>query len=168
MLSLIVAASENNVIGRNGEIPWMQRSDLKRFKTLTWGHPMIMGRKTFESILKFSGEPLKGRSHVILTRDKSWVYPHQEVEVFQDPERALGFAQGLDREPFIIGGSQIYEIYLSRVERVHLTRIHTEVEGDAFFPRLGGEWIQTGYESHEPRPEWDQHSYSFITLERDS
>jgi dihydrofolate reductase len=136
-ISLIAAMGENRVIGAGGAIPWHLPADFKHFKELTMGHPIVMGRKTFESI----GKPLPGRTNIVVTRDAS--YRRDGVVVVASPEAALAAAadaEGAD-EVFVIGGAEMYKLFLPQAERVYLTRVHGTFEGDAFFPELGeGEW----------------------------
>ena len=126
-LSLIVAMSQNGVIGRAGQLPWHLSADLKRFKRLTMGHHMVMGRKTYQSI----GRPLPGRTSIVLTRDLSYRAP--EVIVAHSLDDALRLA-GEDGEVFVIGGAAIYRMAMPRADRMYVTHIHAAVEGDAVFP----------------------------------
>jgi dihydrofolate reductase len=129
VISLIVAASTNNVIGNDGELPWRLSDDLKRFKAVTMGKPIVMGRKTFESI----GRPLPGRQNIVITRQEGFVA--DGCDVVQSTAEAVAVAGAAD-EMMVIGGSQIYAAFLPIADRVYLTRVHAEVEGDAFFPSL--------------------------------
>lgn len=137
-LSLIVATAQNNVIGRNNELPWHLPQDLKYFKSLTLGKPVIMGRKTFESI----GKPLPGRTNIVVTRQKNWNFAG--VLVAKSLEEALEIGQQfrneqnkLAEEMMVIGGAEIYRHALAVADRVYLTRIDVKVEkGDAHFPEL--------------------------------
>jgi dihydrofolate reductase len=141
MISIIVAAAENNVIGREGELPWRLSDDLKRFKAITMGKPVIMGRKTWESI----GRPLPGRHNIVITRQPG--FAAQGCQVVASTDEAVAAAAGAD-EVMIIGGSEIYALFLPRAERVYLTRVHTAIDGDAFFPRLDEEWTLVSDEVH--------------------
>src|SRR3954469_13568845 len=127
-LSLIVAMTRLGVIGRAGQLPWKLSADLKRFKTLTMGHHLIMGRKTFESL----GRVLPGRVSVVVTRRGGHGLP-AEAHAAQNLSQAMEFAAG-DVEPFVIGGGQIFELALPRTERMYVTWIETEVNGDVGFP----------------------------------
>lgn len=137
-LSLIVATANNNAIGRNNELPWHLPQDLKYFKSVTLGKPVIMGRKTFESI----GKPLPGRTNIVVTRQKNWSFAG--VLVAQSVEEALEIAQqfrneqdSLAEEVMVIGGAEIYRHSLPIADRVYLTRIDAKVDGaDAYFPEL--------------------------------
>ncbi|HSH86257.1 MAG TPA: dihydrofolate reductase [Methylophilus sp.] len=133
-LSLIVAHADNRVIGFNNQLPWHLPEDLKRFKKLTMGHHIILGRKTFESL----GRLLPGRTTVVVTRDLAYTVDGAKV-VHSIPE-ALAACAG-DDEPFLIGGAELYLQGLPQVTRLYLTRVFVKVEGDAFFPELDmGEW----------------------------
>ena len=127
MLTIIAAVAENGVIGKNGKIPWRIPEDLNRFKKLTMGHCVIMGRKTFESLPK----PLPGRTNIILTRNKNYVAKNAIVvhSVFEALEMAID-----DPMPFVIGGSEIYEQFLDKCHRIEWTQVTGVFEGDAFFP----------------------------------
>lgn len=129
-LSLIVAMSDNRVIGRDGDLPWRMSSDLRRFRSLTMGHYVILGRKTYDSI----GRPLPGRTFVVLTRDES--FQSDFAQVAHDIDEAVGIVQE-DDQPFVIGGAEIYRLFLPRVDSIYLTSVHTTIaDGDAFFPDL--------------------------------
>ena len=133
-VSIIVAMSENRVIGRAGQMPWHISEDLKRFKRLTMGHHIVMGRKTFESI----GRPLPGRRSIVITRNPE--YASEGVLIANDLDHALKLAKG-DKEVFVIGGAKIYELGVERAQRLYLTLVHTEVVGDVFFPQVNwDEW----------------------------
>lgn len=134
MISLVVAAARNNVIGKGNALPWSLPADLKHFRDITAGHTVIMGRKTFESI----GRPLPNRRNIVITRQTD--YAPEGVEVANSLDEALGRA-GDGEEAFVIGGGQIFKEALPRADRVYLTRVEQDVEGDAFFPELGpSEW----------------------------
>jgi dihydrofolate reductase len=134
--SFVLAASENNVIGRNNQLPWSLPNDLKFFKNTTWAMPVIMGRKTFES----TGRPLPGRTNIVITRKTDWNF--EGVTVVHDMDAALKAAADTDaKEAFIIGGGEIFKRYISEVERIYLTRVHTVLEGDTYFPAIDpGQW----------------------------
>jgi len=128
-ISLIVAVSANNVIGVNGELPWRLSEDLKRFKAITMGKPMIMGRATYDSI----GVALPGRRSIVLTRQANFLAAG--CDVVASPEQALAIAGDVN-EIMIIGGSEIYALFLPMAERIYLTRILANIAGDTFFPDL--------------------------------
>lgn len=128
MLSLIVAHTLNQVIGKNNDMPWHLPEDLKHFKTITMGAPIIMGRKTFESI----GKPLPGRRNIVITQDRNW--HHEGVDVvhsLDDLVHGSSFKEG-----FIIGGAKIYQQTLPLVDKLYITLIHETIEGDTFFPKV--------------------------------
>ena len=128
-ITIIAAASENNVLGKNNKLIWHIPDDLKRFKKLTIGHSVIMGRKTFESIPK----PLPERKNIILTRNKN--YKAKGALIAHNVEEALNYCEN-DKQPFIIGGGEIYKLFLDISDKIELTRIHKIYNGDAFFPEI--------------------------------
>ena len=161
-LSMIAALSTNNVIGRNNDVPWKLSTDLKRFKALTMGHHLIMGRRTYESV----GKPLPGRINVVITRQEH--YAPAGVTVVHSLEEAIRVAaQGNDAEAFIAGGAEIYEQAMHRADRMHLTRVHAEIDGDTFFPDFDdvSEWHLTDSE-HFDADEKNEHPFSFLTYDR--
>ena len=152
MLSIIVAMSENYVIGRAGAMPWHLPADLKRFKALTTGHAIIMGRKTWDSI----GRPLPERTSIVLTRDPA--FAADGAIVVPDLDQALD-AAGDDDEPFIIGGGEIYRMALERAERLYLTCVHATLSGDTFFPNFSEQdWSLVSDERHAAD---EKHAYAF-------
>ncbi|MDX1499159.1 MAG: type 3 dihydrofolate reductase [Woeseiaceae bacterium] len=159
MISLVVAASENGVIGRDGGLPWRLGDDLRRFKALTMGKPIVMGRKTFESI----GRPLPGRQNIVITRQTG--FTAEGCDVVASQEEAVAAAGDAD-EIMVIGGGEIYALFLPRAERVYLTRVAAEVEGDTHFPDLpADEWTETAHESHMAN-ERNDHDFTIITYDR--
>ena len=160
MISIIVAVSTNNVIGAQGELPWRLSDDLKHFKTVTMGKPIIMGRKTWESI----GRPLPGRQNIVITRQPG--FQAEGCDVVKSIEEGI-VAAGDVEEVMVIGGSQVYDLALPVTERLYLTRVHAEIEGDAFFPEIDEtEWGLITDELHDA-DENNEYSYSFRTYERD-
>ncbi|OCC24053.1 diacylglycerol kinase [Croceicoccus estronivorus] len=153
---LICARAANGTIGRDNALPWHIPADLKRFKRMTMGKPMIMGRKTFESF----GKPLPGRRHIVLTRDATW--RAEGAEAVQTVDQALETA-GAGEIP-VIGGAQVYELFLPRAQRIELTEVHGNYDGDTLMPPLGGEWHETAREDHPA--EQESPAFSFVTLER--
>jgi dihydrofolate reductase len=132
---MVVAVSENGVIGDAGGIPWHLPEDLKHFKRLTMGHAMVMGRKTYESI----GRPLPGRRTIVVTRNRD--FAAAGCDVAPDVETAIRLArEGGDDEPRIVGGGAIYREALPLATRIYLSRVHAEIPGDTTFPELGSEW----------------------------
>lgn len=131
ILSLLVAADENNVIGKDNKLLWHLPNDLKYFKNQTWGMPVLMGRKTFESI----GKPLSGRRSIVITRNKNWAY--ENVEVVHSIKEAIEKAQSFGvKQIFVIGGAKIFKASFSHANRIYLTRIHYSFDGDAYFPEM--------------------------------
>lgn len=131
---IIVAVSKNNVIGKDGIMPWHSKEDLKHFKETTMSFTLIMGRKTFYSM---GGKPLKGRLNIILTRDKSFQKPEGEVEVFSDINDAYKFCEDKNYEKvFVIGGGEIYKQEINNVDELQISVMKVEVEGDTFFPQI--------------------------------
>ena len=144
-VSLVAALAANRVIGRGNSLPWHIPEDLKRFKALTLGHPVIMGRKTFDSILAILGKPLPGRLNIVLTRSahQSDYNRFPEVRLAAALDQAIASAAGTD-EVFVIGGAEIYALALPQANRLYLTEILGDVEGDTYFPeRNSGEWRET-------------------------
>lgn len=159
MISIIVAASTNNVIGVDGELPWKISDDLRRFKALTMGKPIVMGRLTWDSI----GRPLPGRQNIVITRQPG--FSADGCDVVASPAAALAIA-GDAEEIMIIGGSQIYDLFLPKAGRLHITRVHTEIEGDAFFPSISeADWKLVASESHEASDK-NEFAFDFRTCER--
>jgi dihydrofolate reductase len=157
----VVAMAENRVIGKDNAMPWHVRSDLKRFKALTWGKPMIMGRKTYLSI----GKPLPGRESIVVTTDPDF---HAEgTHVVHSTEAALERARQLAVELrsdaiAVIGGGDIFRQMLGEAHRIHVTEIHARPAGDAFFPELDpGQWTEESREKHDPA-EKDDHAFSYV------
>ncbi len=158
-VSMIVAASANNIIGADGGMPWHLSEDLRRFKAITMGKPMIMGRATWESI----GKALPGRRSIVLTRQSD--YQAAGAEVAHTPDAALALAADAE-EVMIIGGGKIYEQFLPMTDRIYLTRVHANIDGDTYFPEIDeDEWHIV---SSTPLPPNDERpfSISFQTLER--
>ena len=159
-LTLIAAAGEHNGIGKNNQLIWHLSDDLKRFKSLTKNHCMIMGRKTFESFDK----PLPNRTHIVITRQKNYEVP-EGVIVVDNLDDALDFAKN-DNQPFIIGGGEIYKLAMPYADKIELTRVHASFDADTFFPKIDPAlWKETQNTFHDKD---DKHSYafSFITYSR--
>jgi dihydrofolate reductase len=136
IVSLLVAADENNTIGKDNKLPWHLPDDLKYFKNQTWGLPILMGRKTFDSI----GKPLPGRKSIVITRNADWQHPG--IEVAHTINEAIFRAEHYDvKEIFVIGGAEIFRSAYISAQRIYLTRIHHKFEGDVFFPEINSlEW----------------------------
>lgn len=156
-ISLIAALARNRVIGRAGALPWHLPEDLRRFKALTLGHPLIMGRRTWESI----GRPLPGRRNLVVTRQAGFVAPG--AEVFHDLRAALEAVAGAS-EVFVIGGGEVYAAALPLADRLHLTELHADVEGDALFPRV--DWAGWTQSTREPRTAPDGTAFDFVVYDR--
>lgn len=151
MITLIVAVADSGVIGRDNALPWHLPEDLKRFKRLTMGKPVVMGRKTFESI----GKPLPGRHNIVVTRDSN--YQREGVSVVHGVDDALRAAEGAP-EFMVIGGADLFRLFLPRADRVHLTRVHGNVEGDIRWPALDDrEWRVVEREEHAAD---ERHAYA--------
>ncbi len=164
-LSLVVAAAENDVIGRLNELPWKLPSELRLFRERTMGHPVIMGRRTYESI----GKPLKGRDNIVITRgvivDDPRVITVNSIEEAIALAEMLAAKRGVD-EIFVIGGSQVFEATRRKADRIYLTRVHMQVEGDRHFraPNAAN-WKEIAREEHKAR-QGDSCDYTIITYER--
>ena len=159
-LSLIVAVADNNVIGKDNKMLWHIPEDFKHFKKTTLDKPCIMGRKTYESILEHLGKPLPKRTSIVISRSG---YSHEGCLSASSLEGAIEIAQNEIKkndgdEIMILGGAQIYALALPIANRIYLTRVHQEPEGDAFFPEFGADWKEVSFDPHE--------GFSFLTLER--
>ena len=164
-VSLIVAVAENGVIGKDNDLIWHLPKDMKFFKETTLGHHVIMGRKNFESIPE-KYRPLPNRTNVVITRQAD--YKAEGCVVINSVEEALEIAkQNGDKEPFIIGGGQIYKIALEQnlVDKIYLTKVHHTFDGDTFFPKLNNEWKEINKKVNKA-DEKHAYDYDFITLER--
>lgn len=155
-LFCIYARAANGTIGKDGRLPWRIPADMKRFKALTIGKPMIMGRKTFESF----PAPLPGRRHIVLTRDAKW--REEGAEPVRSVAEALNRAG--DGEVAVIGGAEIYGLFLPLCERVEATEIHADYDGDTHMQALGGEWREVAREEHSAGD--DRPAFAFVTYER--
>jgi dihydrofolate reductase len=157
IISLIVAASSNNAIGRNNELLWHLPIDLKFFKNTTWALPVIMGRKTFESV---GSKPLTGRTNIIVSRQEGLTSDYENVWFAKSLDDAMELAKKLEtKEITIAGGAQIYEQALPIANRIYLTRVHVHLEADAFFPSFSvDEWNLTSSKDFEAN---EKHAYSF-------
>ena len=160
MISYVVAVSRNGVIGREGGLPWHISSDLKRFKEITMGKPVVMGRKTWESLPR---KPLPGRRNIIITRQGG--FAPEGAELAASPEAALALC-GDAPDVAVIGGGEIYRLFWPLVDRLYLTEVDLDVAGDTHFPALDpAEWREVGRELH-PRGEKDSASFTLRTLDR--
>ncbi|MEQ6333112.1 dihydrofolate reductase [Sphingobium sp. MK2] len=158
-ITLILARADNGVIGRDGDLPWRLPADLKRFKALTLGHPMIMGRKTFDSLPGL----LPGRRHIVLTRDRAWTGAGADVAHDVDGALALADAPSV----MVIGGAEIYRLFLPLAHRIELTEVHFDAEGDASIAYPDpADWAEVARDHHpalDGRP-----AHSFVTLVKNS
>lgn len=151
LITLLLARADNLVIGNAGDIPWHIPGEQKHFKALTMGKPMVMGRRTFDSLPGL----LPGRRHIVLTRDASW--RAEGAEVATSVEAAIALA-GEVAEVAVIGGAEIYALFLPVADRIELTEVHLMPEGDTIVPAFGAEWRETAREDHA--------AFSYVTLER--
>jgi len=158
IVSQVVAISKNHVIGKDNKLLWYLPNDLKHFKEITTGHTVIMGRKTYDSV----GKPLPRRRNIIITRQAIAI---EGCEVVNSIEAALALCTGED-EVFIVGGAEIYKQSMHLTDRIYLTIVHKEFEGDSFFPEINkSEWNEVFREDHQP-DEKNLIPYSFITFEK--
>jgi dihydrofolate reductase len=163
ILSSVVAASTNNVIGKDNQLLWRLPNDMKFFKNTTWGMPVIMGRKTFESL----GKPLTGRTNIIITRQAG--YAPEGTFTAPDLEAAIALAADADaKEAFIIGGGEIYRLALPYTQRIYLTRVHTIVEGDTYFPAFSEKEWELLSELNFMADDKHAYDYSFQVWQRKS
>lgn len=156
MISIIVATSKNRVIGNNNSLIWKLPADLKRFKQITTGNTIVMGRKTYESI----GKPLPNRRNIIITRDTNYLVDN--CEIVNSLEEALMLC---NNDCFIIGGGEIYKQSIDIADKIYLTLLQEDFEGDTYFPEIGKEWTKVIREDFEP-DEKNAHKYSFINYEK--
>ncbi len=164
-LSLIVAVAENGVIGREGQLPWHLSFDLRRFKRLTMGRAILMGRKTWESI----GRPLPGRTSIVISRQADYRPGHDGVLVATNLDEALAQARRLEseaNEAFIIGGARIYEMCFPRADRLLVTRVHGEIEGDVSFPPVNWDAWQLVEEEHHASDEKNDYPHTYQIWQR--
>lgn len=164
-ISLIAAVAENGVIGRDNALPWHLPNDLKHFKAVTIGKPIIMGRKTWESL----GKPLPGRTHIVITRQAGYAPAGVRVVATLDAAltlaRQIGLADGVD-ECVVIGGAEIYALALPHCDRLYLTEVHAVIDGDAFFPAFDRKlWREVRRERHAADGT-NPYPYSFVVYER--
>ncbi len=157
IISLIVAASTNNTIGKDNHLLWRLPNDMKFFKNTTWGMPVVMGRKTFDAL---AGEPLPGRFNFVITRNRGWDPHNAKVQSEPGLDEALRDAAATDaKETFVIGGGEIYAEAMPLADKIYLTRVHTVVEGDAWFPVIDqSQWEQT---SNLDFPADDKHAFAY-------
>lgn len=159
-IALVVAVARNGVIGRDGGLPWHISSDLKRFKEITMGKPVIMGRKTWESLPR---KPLPGRRNIVITRRKDFLA--EGATVVATPEGALAAAAGAE-EVAVIGGGEIYNLFMAHADRIYLTEVDLDVDGDTHFPAIDPRhWREVAREVHDRGPK-DSASFTLRILDR--
>lgn len=169
MISMIIAAAQNRVMGRDNQMPWHLPNDLQYFKRSTMGKPMIMGRKTYESL----GKPLPGRPHIIITRQANYQAPNanEQVQVVTNLADAITAAEALvadieTAEVMVIGGAEICSLAFPQTQRLYLTQVHADVDGDVYFPEFDlNEWREVSREDYQAS-EGNPYDYSFVVLER--
>ena len=161
MLSIIVAISENNVIGKDNKLLWHLPEDLKRFKTLTTGHTIIMGRKTFESL----GKVLPNRKHIVITRDMNYRVDNEAVEIIHDISEVQNYIEDKE-ENFIIGGAIIYSQLIDKAQKMYITMIHKKYDGDAYFPKIKEEEWKIVEKEQGIKDEKNPFDYEYITYVR--
>lgn len=163
IISLIVAASTNNVIGRNNQLIWNLPNDMKFFKNTTWGMPVIMGRKTYEAL----GKSLPGRFNFVITRKAGWNPADDQARILPGLNEAIEAARQTDcKEAFIIGGGQVFAESILFADRIYLTRVHAILEGDAYFPEINPAQWELSSNADFPADEKHAYAYSFQTWNR--
>ncbi len=166
IISQIVAASENNAIGKNNQLLWKLPNDMRYFKNMTWGMPVIMGRKTYESM---NGDPLPGRFNFVITRDNSWKPADPRAQIAHSLDSAIALAKETDcKESFIIGGGEIFKESIMMTDKIYMTRVHAVLDGDAFFPNIDPAQWQLVSNRDFPVDERHAFAYSFQTWQHKS
>lgn len=160
MISMIVAMDKNQLIGRNNDLPWRIPADLAYFKKVTMGHPILMGRKTFESI----GKPLPGRENIVLTRNEQ--YSQEGIKVIHSLDEVLVNEAYADQNLFIIGGAEIFKECLHSADRLYVTKIDETFEGDTYFPEFKEEHYKIIHREKGPKDEKNPYDYEFIVFEK--
>jgi dihydrofolate reductase len=164
IISLIVAASENNAIGKDNKLLWHLPNDMKFFKNTTWGMPIVMGRKTYQAL---AGEPLPGRFNFVITRQNDWRPRNEKITVVSSLQQAIDGAKATDcKETFVIGGGEIYKEALSVADRIYMTRVHTVLDGDTYFPSIDEKQWRLTDNRDFPADEKHDYAYSFQVWER--
>jgi dihydrofolate reductase len=161
IISLVVAAAKNNGIGKNGKMPWHLSNDMKHFKNVTWGMPIVMGRKTFESL----GKALPGRKNIVISRQENW--NAAGATVVKSIDEALASSATTDaKEIMVIGGGEIYKLLFEKAKRIYMTRVEADPEADTYFPAIDPtEWELVSQKDHEADAKND-YNYSFQVWER--
>lgn len=162
MLSLIVAIAQNNVIGKDNKLIWHISEDLKRFKSITSGNTMVMGRKTFESLPGI----LPNRKHVVITRDSEYTIDSDQVDIISDLDLFVKNNENSNEEVFVIGGAEIYKQLLPYCKKLYLTRIYECFDGDTYFPEIDFSKYEIEYSSNKMIDKKTEIEYSFINLIR--
>jgi dihydrofolate reductase len=169
MISFIIATDKKGAIGKDNRVPWHIRSDLIMLKQLTLGNTVILGRKTYDSMVFYydrSGRPMPGKRYIVITRDEAYVPKREEAIVAHSAEDALALAKQSNDEIFVIGGSQIYDLLLPHADRIYLTEVDTEADGDTFFSPLDkSQWHETSRTHHEKNDK-DEFDFDTVILER--
>lgn len=160
MINIVVAKASNNVIGAKNDLIWHLPNDLKHFKSLTSGHPIIMGRKTFESL----GRPLPNRTNIVVTRDQNW--NAEDIEIASSLQKAIEAAKKIDDDIYIIGGGNIYKQAIEFTDVLYITEVHHEFDGDTYFPEIDSdEWEEVEREDFK-KDEKHLYAYSFVTYKK--
>ena len=160
MINIVVAKASNNVIGAKNDLIWHLPNDLKHFKSLTSGHPIIMGRKTFESV----GRPLPNRTNIVVTRDQNW--NAEDIEIASSLQKAIEAAKKIDDDIYILGGGNIYKQAIEFTDVLYITEVHHEFDGDTYFPEIDSdEWEEVEREDFK-KDEKHLYAYSFVTYKR--
>jgi dihydrofolate reductase len=162
IINMVVAAADNNVIGKDNRLLWHLPNDMAFFKNTTWGMPIIMGRKTYESL----GKPLRGRTNIVITTNNNFA-PSSGVIISNSLDDAIEHAGATDaRECYVIGGGQIYKAAMHKADRIYMTRVHTSPQGDTYFPIINdNEWQKVGSTSFD-RDDRHAYAYSFEIWQR--
>lgn len=158
---MIAAVGENNALGKDNDLLWHLPDDFKRFKQLTTGHCIIMGRKTFESFPK----PLPNRTHIIVTRDKAYATPHKGCLITHSLSDAIALTRN-DNNPFIIGGGEIYRQGEEFADVLEITKVHSDFEADTFFPEIDEKIWQLTESEYHPVDERHNHAFTYLTYQR--
>ena len=160
MITIIAAIGKNNALGKDNQLLWKLPKDLKHFKSLTENHPIVMGRKTYESI----GKPLPDRTNIVVSRKENWFA--EDILIVSKLKEAIKFAKKMDEEIYIIGGGNIYEQTIDLAEKLEVTQVNAELKADIFFPKINPKiWNKTNEVSHE-KDEKNEYDFSFQTYER--
>ena len=160
MITIVVAMGKNREIGKNNQLLWHLSKDLKHFKDLTSGHPIIMGRKTYESI----GKPLPNRTNIVISKKDDWF--EEGILIVGSVKEAVKFAKKIDEEVFIIGGGNIYEQTIDLADKLEVTLVDAELEADTFFPKINEKiWRKIGEENHQ-KDKKNEFDFCFQTFER--